>query len=464
MNKQLPPWIWRISILIGLLPFAALCYYTQPFHDDYANGVRVQELGIWGAQAHLYAHWTGRFFTSLLLTAGNPLSYGWVGGVAWVMLLLFGLKVLITALLLRTLTADQLPWSSASWMGASIVLAYASMVPSTYSAFYYFTDGVVYQVPALLVLLSPVATIRAQYSATATSRSLWWGVAIVATIAAAGSNELTIVLLGWILLVAIGLSVYHKQWRALRAWVIISAVMLVAAAIAVAAPGNYYRVKIDSDPFPGVVPLFIRTMDVLQDLVFAPNALLVLSLPLLFAPWAMRFLPTQPAALRLPLAGGAAIVLGGLWLGTMLYQSVWNDPMPIRANSVLFWWWLISWLVACWAAAPTQAVAGQFSSFAIRGVTIVVLALVVSRVSLRAWRELITSAPPYASQWEERYQAFRTVNRQPGQRVLVAPLRNINSHGVLLNGLDYKLDSTHPYNAQAAKWFGLREIKRSDAP
>jgi hypothetical protein len=420
-------------------------------------------MGIWGAQNHLYAHWTGRFFTSLLLTAGNPLSYGCVGGVAWVMLFFFGLKLLTLTLFLRTLTADKLPLRSALWMAAGILLVYASMVPSTYSAFYYFTDGVVYQVPALLLIISPVATIRAQYSANANSRSIWWVVAIVATIAAAGSNELTIVLLSWVLLIASGLSIYHKKWLALRYWIVISVVMFVASTIAIAAPGNYYRVKIDSDPFPGIVPLIIRTSDVLQDLLFAPNTILVLSVPLVFAPWVMRFLPTRPAALNLPLAGGAAIVMGGLWLGTMLYQSVWNDPMPLRANNVLFWWWLISWILACWAAAPANLVASQSPSFAIRMVIIVVLALVVSRVSLRAWRELLTAAPQYASQWKERYQDYRLLNQQPNKRAIVVPLKGINSRGVLLHGIDYKIDSKHPYNAQAAKWFGLAEIRRSDA-
>ena len=463
MNKSLAPWLWQASIFIALLPFWILCYYTQPFHDDYANGVRVQEMGIWGAQAHLYAHWTGRFFTSLLLTAGNPLSYGWVGGVAWIMILLFGLKLLIVMLLLRTLTVDKLPWLLAGWMAAIILLLYASMVPSTYSAFYYFTDGVVYQVPALLLILSPVATVRAQCSASTTNRLIWWGVAILATVAAAGSNELTIVLLSWILLVAISLSIYHKQWLALRYWLVISCTMLVAATVAIAAPGNYYRVEIDSDPFPGIVPLVIRTADVLQDLVFAPNALLILSIPLIFAPWAIRFLPARPTSLKLPLTGGAAIVMGGIWLGTMLYQSVWNEPMPLRANCVLFWWWLISWIVACWAAAPAKPVASQFPSLTIRMVTIVVLALVVCRVSLRAWREVVTAAPQYAAQWQERYQYFQAINRQPGRRAVVAPLIGISSHGVLLNGLDYKTDSKHPYNAQTAKWFGLAEVVRSDA-
>lgn len=91
------------------------------------------------------------------------------------------------------------------------------------------------------------------------------------------------------------------------------------------------------------------------------------------------------------------------------------------------------------------------------------LVLVVGRVSIRAWRELITGAPQYAHQWEERYQYFRVLSKQPGSRAVVAPLKGINSRNVLLQGIDYKLDTTHPYNAQAAKWFGLAEISRSDA-
>jgi hypothetical protein len=96
-------------------------------------------------------------------------------------------------------------------------------------------------------------------------------------------------------------------------------------------------------------------------------------------------------------------------------------------------------------------------------VVIVALALVVNRVSLRAWRELLTAAPEYAYQWQKRYQYFRALNQQSGSRAVVDPLSGINSRNVLLQGIDYKIDSTHPYNAQAAKWFGLSEITRSDA-
>ncbi|SMC00410.1 hypothetical protein SAMN00120144_3223 [Hymenobacter roseosalivarius DSM 11622] len=58
---------------------------------------------------------------------------------------------------------------------------------------------------------------------------------------------------------------------------------------------------------------------------------------------------------------------------------------------------------------------------------------------------------------------FRKASQQPNVHMIVTPLTSINSRNVLLRGMEYKWDSTHRYNARTAEWFGLAEIKMSDA-
>ena len=81
-----------LFVFLTLLPFAALCCYSQPGADDFTDAVQRQSFGFWGIQRDLYLNLTGRLFTSVLLTEVSPVAlhqlpwYGLVsvpGGRAW---------------------------------------------------------------------------------------------------------------------------------------------------------------------------------------------------------------------------------------------------------------------------------------------------------------------------------------------------------------------------------------------
>jgi hypothetical protein len=146
-------------------------------------------------------------------------------------------------LALRCVTSQRLTKAESLWLAAGLTLTYVCLVPDKYATLYSYTDWAVYQLPAVVLLLVPVAIDQMQ-RATARYQRRFWGVgAVLGTVWAAGSNEMTIALLGWLLLVGLGVSLYRNQRYCARIWLGLLLVLLMAGSIAVGAPGNYERMK-----------------------------------------------------------------------------------------------------------------------------------------------------------------------------------------------------------------------------
>lgn len=71
----------RSSLLLELAPFVLLMAFNQPFFDDFRLAQWTQTYGFWGMQKWYYLYQTGRFASTVFMTALNPLTYGWLAGV-----------------------------------------------------------------------------------------------------------------------------------------------------------------------------------------------------------------------------------------------------------------------------------------------------------------------------------------------------------------------------------------------
>jgi hypothetical protein len=301
-----PLWPWRrwlvgSALALLLLPYVALCFYSQPYWDDYDYATLARRLGQWPAQRYLYAHHTGRY-TTLLLTRLNPLTYGWLGGLKMLALSWLGATWLVQALALRVLTRKRLSWQKAAAGSAALLLAQLYVMPSPYSAFYWFSSAVVYQVPIILGILFLVAALQAGRATSKTGRLAWYTLAVLALLGVVGGNELALLLVGWVLVWCCWLSYRRGAKSALRSWLGFMAVALVAGLVVVAAPGNAVRLQHEN---PGLaIPLWkVAGRAVAQTLLFLTEprqltALLVL--PVLLARFGYRYRHLRPTGLHLP--------------------------------------------------------------------------------------------------------------------------------------------------------------------
>lgn len=450
-----PRW-YKVAIILFWLPFIALCYFNQPYLDDYWTGRMGRDEGIWHTQYYLFFAWTGRFGSTFSCVVLNPLSYNWPNGVKLTALLNIGLKVGILWGAIRSLTARCVSAGAAFWLAAGIALTYVCLVPDKYATLYSFTDFAVYQIPAALLLLVPIAIERVHRAASLASRYRWALVAAVATAAASASNEMTLALLGWVLTVGFSISVLRRQRKSAYIWGGLLLLLLLSGSIAIAAPGNYERLKTYSpDAISTSATLLHRIALSIKHIFTEPSTLLTLALPLLLAPLGIRLLPARPPGLHLPLAVGAAVIFVGTLLGALPYSII-LAPLE-RPVNVLEWWLLVGWLAACWASLPANGSVAIPKSIQ----QVVALALLVALCvnGSRAWQELLLNGRSYGQQWQARHQALASAKLHGVKVVELRPIIGIQPRHILIRGYDNQPGFSNIRNVNIAKWYAIDSVR-----
>lgn len=458
-----------LSLALALLPFFALSFYNAPFWDDFGMVLMVREHGFWGAQKAFYLGWGGRYATCFVQTVGNPLSYGWLGGMHLVPLLVLGGTLSALYLALRELSGRHLSRGAAGRGAALLLLLCLAWMPTIYPLFYWFCASTGYQLGIILLLLIPVAGLRALRAATAGRRWGWYGLAQLSAVVAVGLNEIALLLLGWTLLVLLASTWRAGLRRAAAGWGGLLATAVVAGTVAVLAPGNWVRMygptgKATASTVQLGTVLRYGGENLVAFLSKPTHVMALLLLPLLLGPLLVRGRHWRPAGFRLPLGLGGAVLAVGVSISFFFHALVTTNPPPGRTSSFIWLWLFLGWAAVLWAAVPAQVPAPvqralRYGQRLAAGATLLLLSAGVER---NAWVEWLRNAPTWRAQNEARFAQMQQAARR-GQRVLVvAPFAGITPRHVSILGenLFYHPSNSvqHHNNDVTAHWFGLDSV------
>lgn len=458
-------WRWKalgLLLLLELAPFWALSWFTQPFYDDYMEAVRVREHGLLGAQVDLYQQMTGRFTTSWLLTAANPLTYNWVGGIKLAPAIGLGL---LTALLywgLRLL-AQALPRQWALGGALAALLLYLCVMADPYEGIYWFTGGVVYQTGNLALGVVLLASAQSRRSA---HQGRWWGVAALATVAAASSNEIALsqLFLGLLLLTGASLLDKNAPIRS-RWWLSLGALGAVVAAISLGAPGNIHRMSAlaPSTRFQLWFSIW-HTLLAVVELITRPGVLLALATILAGSAAMVRSNYLRNSLQRGQVHPAAAGLLWLLLLGSGIFPFwwLWGGTAPVRAENAIIFGALGSlpllvqgsanWYVARGGPRPAWAGQGLVAAAA------VLLLLGLRTRPYAAWQQLLGNARPYEQQMAARAARLTQAQRQPTGLVRLPPVRLPKPRAIFMHSADLDTLPQTELNRVTAAYFDVGAI------
>ncbi|MGI4824446.1 MAG: DUF6056 family protein [Janthinobacterium lividum] len=469
MNNSSSFRLFPLAALAGaLLPFLLLCRFNQPYLDDFAWATLFRTHGFWYAQSYLYHHLNGRFVSSFLLTAGNPLSYGGPHILGLANLAIIALTIGSLWFSLHSLLQRALRPLGTFTLAGGLFLFFIALIPDIYSALYWFASQVTHHLSSLLLLLVPVSVVRFHQATQRVSKMGWWSVAATGALFTGGASELVTLLLGWFLLAACGVSLVRRQGYQARIWASLLFVLAAAAVLVVVAPSNIHRLQPATADLSGIAAQLAQfwqpywLAQALLRFFFRPGTAFLLVFPLLLAPLRPVLVAVRPRGLRLPLGVSAGVLLGGVLLGAFLLQlEVAGHDLSSRCANVLVWWLLLGWLVACWAALPQVPVApsrwsNQVVRYSIGALLVVFLAAPVRR----AWHEVLLDAPAWQRQCGQRYKLLQRLARTtPHVNVQVLPIRQVVPHYVLIRGYDIATSYNSPYNRDMAAYFGVDSVR-----
>ena len=457
----------KLIILFGILPFAILSFYNQPVYDDFGNAHRTIKYGAWGVQHFLYQGWTGRYFSSLLLTVGNPLSYHWIDGVRYTplvfMLGIFGVLYCYINFLLSGTRAQNLSF----WLALVGLLVYLYAMPQVFQGFFWYTGASVYQIGNALVILTLLASSKV-FSVTNSnvSKRLWAVLAILMGGAAAATNEVALLQLLGVIFLCFMVAIFQKN-TAWKWWVMLGTAICIAALFAIIAPGNFVRLAALSAPHSkSVVYALPRTLFSGIELITRPAILI--SFMLIMVGW-------LPLGLQVASKENVQVfrvhpVIGLLFLfavTSMCYFPfwwIWAAFTPVRTENAIVFFLLVGWLAwvqstLIWLRYHNVVVPSPQPWLVKYSVPLFGLMLLVRSISMPAWLELGANARRYNAHLSSRFAYIQLHKNDADTRLVVEPLVLAKAYNILTDGSGLSADTTAGPNISVAEYFDIKSIR-----
>lgn len=473
--KSTFPQIWsgivKVSLLLILVPFFVLSFYNHPVYDDYGNAYKTIKYGFWGVQKILYHDWTGRYFSSLLLTVANPLSYNWPEGVRFtpiffMTLILFAIYVLLAYLLNGIKTKSYILWVS-----ISVFVLYLYAMPQVFQGFFWYTGAAVYQVGSALVIFTLLASAKHLSTGSSTPQKLYWSsAAILMGMATAATNEVALLQLLGIVGLCFLVCLYRKN-SAWKWWLLLGATILIAAFFAIVAPGNFVRIAAMSDPHAKSIAYSIpRTVFTGIELVTRP--VVWISMLLILIGWAplgykiasrnkLQFLTIHPIVGLVFLFALTSFCYFPFWW-------IWAAYTPVRTENAIVFFLLIGWLVwvqstIVWFIRSHVQSASMPSWLTGIAVPIFGIILVFKGVAVPAWLELVTNASRYNTHLNQRTAYIKQQKKKNKISIIVQPLVLNKAYGILTDGSGLSADSTAGPNVSVASYYDLVSVRAASS-
>ncbi len=178
-----------ILLLSCFIPFLVLCFYCFPSVDDYSFANITESYGYIGGQIHWYTTWTGRYFSTAILSFSPALIYNFALYHLVSLILLMG-SLHSIFFLIQSLNPKYNKWH-AVLIALAAILSYLLFLPDVTEAFYWFPGSITYQLASVLATYLLAMGVRVE-SGSATRIPGWLLMSLLA-FAIVGSNEVVMV-------------------------------------------------------------------------------------------------------------------------------------------------------------------------------------------------------------------------------------------------------------------------------
>lgn len=227
-------WFGVIAGLI-ILPFLFVAFFNYPSADDFVFAYKVKSMGFFQAQYDWYVHWTGRFFSTFILSL-HPLVFN--------SNLLYKLYAII--LILLTLHAvyrfvklifKNKPTYVVLFFTCLLTGVYLNNMPILVQGIYWMPGAITYQLANILLLHFFVNIINDNKNI---NRWKYYILNAILIIAICGSNETSMV----VVFVGLILILFYKgllEKTFSNKLIFYITVVIISGTIVVTAPGNFIR-------------------------------------------------------------------------------------------------------------------------------------------------------------------------------------------------------------------------------
>ncbi|MCB2156665.1 hypothetical protein KQI84_17450 [bacterium] len=459
--RKLPRTVILALYVIIPAMFLILAFFCHPMADDFAYAASVREHGFLAVQKYWYLEWSGRWASTILITAFlgitklDPDLY-WIVPVGHLLGMFGGIWVLI-----RTLAGNLASRREILIAAAGALVIFLASVPGPPQAFYWVEGAGTYTAASILVLLLLATLVRA-----ANSPPKWLPIPIIVlAILTAGMNETTMFLLCGILTLGTAAQFYLRAESRYH-WLAALLAAGMGAAIVILAPGNSQRMEaVESHPgiFGALGMTFSFGTEYILAWLFEPVLIGTCILALPFAiRWSAQYLANCP---RWMLWAMPVVAVGIGYAG--FFPAAWSigDDPPDRTLGVIYFFFLLGAFASLaagaelWRRRSALEEIPHWKHVQLAGRLILLAGLLGTADNPIEAAKSLGKATPYDELLEARYARIEEALANGEMNLVVAP---IEDEPETIHFDDITEDPEHWRNTACAEFFGLESIRTTE--
>lgn len=357
MQKREPVLAKWLAILLlpgCFIPFLILCFYCFPEVDDFSFANITDSYGYVGAQIHWYTTWTGRYFSTAILSFSPILLRSFF--LYQVVSLSLFLGTLHSLYFLTRSLSPNTKRGHSFLLALAVVLSYLLFLPDITEAFYWFPGSATYQLASIFTAYLLGLAIR-QETVRPIGKRRWVWMSILA-FAAVGCNEVAMAATALSVTVYYGLYLLRERnFFNERLWVLVATA--VGSAMLVFAPGNALRAEGDigernfNQIWEALSLTFADTTNLIGQWFWMPIVPLIILAMLGFS---------GHSAGRIRWSGLiATVVLVFILILAVIFPTyyIYKIPPPLRTQNFSYWIMILGAVSVGWFLSPLLSARGS---------------------------------------------------------------------------------------------------------
>ncbi|MFZ1323164.1 MAG: DUF6056 family protein [Ignavibacteria bacterium] len=334
-----------VFLLLTIIPFLIVSFFTNPTWDDFDFTVNALEFGFLRSQYNWYIGWSGRFFSTALMSTVNPLMFHSIIGYKLASLSVIILFIITVFYFVRSLTGNTLNLAQYSIAALSICSLYFYKMANPALGFYWLSSAVIYQLANILFLILIILLIKYSKQSSKLYRTIYLVIISFIILAIQGSNEISMLLtmefLG--ILFIYHLFKYRKINYSLLFFIVIS---IIGFYLVYTAPGNGVRESKNPQSHMLFASLSKSLSDTIELILYRVTDTPLLLFTILAIPFIFKISESQSDAKKYfncnPLLSVFSVFTILLSINFVTYWTI-NKGMLDRTRNVFYFFLLIGW-------------------------------------------------------------------------------------------------------------------------
>ncbi|MDQ3020792.1 MAG: DUF6056 family protein [Bacteroidota bacterium] len=335
-----------LFLFFAIIPFLIISIYVNPCWDDFEYSEIAYQNGFFQSQNIWYQTWSGRYFSTAVLSALNPLLFRSILGYKIIILVFILLFLLSVYFLVSEIGKDI--FSKKEKLICTLSFCYLIFygMPTITLALFWFSSAVIYQLANTMTVVLILLLIKFnRYQNQKISFTLVLSICLL-IFAIEGSNEVTMLTTTLFFVILFMINIIHTK-KLNKYLFIFAAVSLVSFALVYSAPGNNYRLSTNPESHQLIFSIKNSIIDLLKFIMYRIYNLPLLIFTVLFVSFYSKHISIKKPQNILNVNPVLSLSLYLLILFSGIFVSYYSlgTATPFRTLNVIYVLFLAGWFI-----------------------------------------------------------------------------------------------------------------------